>query len=246
MTEEFTDPLKIIYQDDGLVAVHKPAGLLVHRTALAAGQTEQFALQMLRDQIGRYVYPIHRLDRPTAGVLLFGLDDETTRRLREAFTDQTIEKRYVALVRGYTDLNGEIDHPLTKWVDHKVKKKKMAQLAEGEELERREAVTHYQRLATAELSISVGRYPTSRYSLVSAQPKTGRTHQIRRHFNHIAHPIIGDHRYGDNRHNRMFRSELALSPLFLLAKSVRFKHPHSGKELVIETVFDPFLSLIHI
>ena len=232
--KEVVPRLEILYQDEYLVAVNKPAGLLVHRTAIAAGQTELFALQLLRDQIGRYVYPLHRLDRPTSGVLLFALDEETTRLVKEAFATRQVHKRYLALVRGYTTESGTIDYPLEKWVDRKVKKKKMAKLGEGKTLERQEAVTHYTRLGTAELPIPVGRYDTSRYSLVDITIETGRTHQIRRHFNHIAHPLVGDHRYGDNQHNRMFRERLGLPPLFLLAYHLGLSHPYTKRPLAIE------------
>lgn len=238
-TAENIPHLKILYQDESIVAVHKPAGLLVHRTAIATGQTERFALQLLRDQIGQYVYPIHRLDRPTAGVLLFALDEETTRLMGAAFAEHQVEKRYLALVRGYTAESETIDYPLVKWVDRKVMLKKKAELAEGEALERQMAVTEYKRLATAELPIPVSRYPTSRYSLVLATPQTGRTHQLRRHFNHIAHPIVGDHRYGDNQHNNMFRVELGLSNLYLLAWQLAFQHPHTGKQINIEAELEP-------
>ena len=226
-------PLEILYQDDYLVAIHKPAGLLVHRTAIAAGQTDQFAVQLVRDQVGRYVYPIHRIDRPTSGVLLFALDEETTRLVKTDFTEQRIYKRYLALVRGYTPESGRIDYPLAKWVDRKAKKKRRAKMEKGEVFERQAAVTDYTRLATADLAISVGPYETSRYSLVMAEPQSGRTHQIRRHLTHISHPIVGDRRYGDNQHNNMFREELGLPPLFLLAQQLRFTHPHTGSEIVI-------------
>ena len=227
-------PLKILYQDEYLVAMHKPAGLLVHRTSIAAGQTDQFAVQLLRDQIGQYVYPIHRIDRPTSGVLLFALDEATTRLVKEDFTEHRMYKRYLAIVRGHTAEAETIDYPLAKWVDRKVKRKKKAKMEEGEVIERQAAMTRYTRLATAELPIPVGPYASSRYSLVLAEPQSGRTHQIRRHLAHVSHPIVGDHRYGDNQHNRMFRDELGLPPLFLLAQQLCFTHPHSKVELQIE------------
>lgn len=223
--------LKILYQDDALVVIHKPAGLLVHRTHLAS-DAAAFALQMLRDQIGQHVYPVHRLDRPTSGVLLFGLDSETTAVLKQQFTERQVDKSYLAVVRGFTAAHGRIDHPLRKPRDHY---KRPEQYAAAEPLE---AISDYERLATIELPIPVRPYETSRYALVKVKPHTGRTHQIRRHMAHISHPIIGDSRYGDGAHNRSIRENFGCERLLLLAHSLTFTNPHTSQPLTVTTTPD--------
>ncbi len=223
--------LSILYQDHYLVAVYKPAGLLVHRTGIAAGQDDRFALQLVRDQIGRHVYPLHRLDRPTAGVLLFALDPDTNRALKEAFTGREIAKTYLAVVRGWTDREGTIDYPLKK--ANLSRRERRRRQAGAPEPEPRPALTRFRLLATTELPHPVGRYATARYSLAEIYPETGRTHQIRRHLAHIAHPIVGDARYGDGAHNRFFRETFDSRRLLLLARSIRFSHPATGRELAI-------------
>ncbi|HEY6872305.1 MAG TPA: pseudouridine synthase [Geobacteraceae bacterium] len=211
--------LEIIRQDDAFVAVNKPAGLLVHRSPLDPRE-ERFALQMARNILGRRVYPVHRLDRATSGVLLFALSPGWARQLAAAFAERRVEKGYLAVVRGFTAEEGVIDHPLADLPD----RYPCLPRDDGE----RDAVTAYRRLATAELPVAVGRYPTSRYSLVAAFPRTGRRHQLRRHFKHLFHPIIGDTNYGEGRHNRFFREELGCSRLLLHAAGLTFPHPSTG------------------
>ena len=223
--------LKILYQDAYLIVIHKPAGLLVHRTYLAA-DAEQFALQLLRDQIGQHVYPVHRLDRPTSGVLLFGLDSETTAALKEQFTERQVRKQYLAVVRGYTAESGRIDHPLRKPRDYFKRREQYATA------EHKEAVSDYETLAQIELPIAVRPYQTSRYSLVRVMPHHGRTHQIRRHLAHISHPIIGDSRYGDGAHNQSFRDHFDSNRLLLLAHVLTFIHPHTAETVTLTTDLD--------
>jgi len=209
-------PFPILYQDGDLVAINKPDGILVHRSPIS--RDEVFVLQRLRDQIRQRVYPVHRLDRPTSGALLFGLNREATRGLAGQFESGSVDKRYLAVVRGYTEDAGVIDHPLSH----------------EERPQARDAVTRYRRLATVELDIPVGRYPTSRYSLVEVQPGTGRMHQIRRHFKHIFHPLIGDTTYGEGRHNRMFRERFGVERLLLHASRVELHHPVTDIEMKFE------------
>lgn len=212
--------LEIIYEDERYVAVNKPNGLLVHRTRIAE-EKKEFALQMLRDQVGYPVYTAHRLDRGTSGVLLFGKDPEAVSPIVRAFEEKQVDKVYYAIVRGYTPEKDTIDSPIRPDKDHKHKAPQ-------------EAVTHYERLATVELPIPVGRYSTARYSLVKVMPETGRMHQIRKHFAHIRHYIVGDKRHGDWRHNQMFREQLE-SPIMLLhAAALSFTHPFQENSIEIK------------
>lgn len=207
--------LTVLYRDEHYIAVDKPAGLLVHRTRIS--EDNRFVLQQLRDQIGRRVYPVHRLDRPTSGVLVFGLDSEAARQLVRLFEQRRVRKRYLAVVRGYADESARIDYPLQEEAG------KAAQ----------QAVTGYRRLATVELPFAVGRYASARYSLLEVRPETGRMHQIRKHMKHIFHPIVGDTTHGDGRHNRLFRERFGIGRLLLMAVELGFVHPYSGAELSI-------------
>ena len=219
--------LEIIYQDDNYVAINKPHGLLVHRTKIAEEKTE-FALQILRDQIGQRVYPVHRLDRKTAGVLIFGLNSEATKLLAKQFTERTTQKTYFAIVRGFSPEKGTINKPL---------KSEKGNLQESE--------THFETIANFTLPIPMGKYPTCRYSFVKIQPKTGRMHQIRRHFNHISHPIIGDYKHGDYRHNQLFIKEFGQNVMYLHASSLSFIHPFEQKEITLNTNFQSsFIKMI--
>lgn len=234
--------MKILYQDEDLVAVHKPAGLLVHRTDIAHGQTDEFALQQVAELTGQYVYPLHRLDRPTAGVLLFAFNEEATRALKADFTEKQVQKTYQAVVRGWLDEEIVLDYPLKKVLFDRRKKRKLK--AANIEIETQEAVTHIRPLATCELAIPVGRYETARYTLVALQPKTGRTHQLRRHMAHLRHPIIGDRRYGDRDHNRMFEEQFGCRRLFLTALKLEFNHPKNNEKITIKTEIDDALQKV--
>lgn len=219
--------LPILYQDDHLVAIHKPAGLLVHRSALDAHET-RFAVQMLRDQLGQHVFPVHRLDKGTSGVLLFALDRDTLSRLAALFETHAPHRRYVAVVRGHPPLSGLIDHPLSRRHDE------AEHLPPGASEAPRPARTAFRTLATVELPHRVDRYPSSRYALVSLAPQTGRRHQLRRHLKHLSHPIIGDATYGKGRHNRLFQQLFGSSRLLLASTLLAFDHPWSGTPLQLE------------
>jgi tRNA pseudouridine65 synthase len=218
--------LEILYRDEWLVAVNKPSGLLVHRSWIDKDET-RFALQMVRDQIGQYVYPVHRLDKPTSGVLLFALDPETAKRVGEAFEAGEVHKEYLAVVRGYTDDAGTIDYPLKEILD------KMTDAKARQDKEAQEAVTAYERLCTVELPIPVSRYATARYSLVRLRPETGRKHQLRRHMKHLLHPIVGDTKYGRTEHNNLFREQFGCHRLLLASTKLELPHPKSGEPLCI-------------
>ena len=220
--------LKILYRDEWLVAVDKPSGLLVHKSRISHDHV--VALQLVRDQVGRFVYPVHRLDRPTSGVLLFALDSNTAARIKDTWHDGGVRKRYLAVVRGHTEESGTIDWPLRQDRDSSPA----------------EAVTRYRRMATAEIDIAVEPHPTSRYSLLEVIPITGRMPQIRKHCKHISHPVVGDTQHGDSRHNRMFRDRFAVERMLLFAQSLRLEHPHSGSELEITAELpDVFIHVFH-
>lgn len=214
----------ILYRDAYLLAVHKPAGVMVHRSPIA-GRGERFLLQMVRNRIGHRVYPVHRLDKPTSGVLLFGLDPDTAGRMAGRFARREVKKFYLAVVRGFVEEKGSVDLPLRGDVYRR-----------KETQEFKSARTAYRRLAQIEVDRPVGPYATARYSLLRVEPETGRMHQIRRHLRDISHPVIGDRRYGDNRHNRFFKEELDCPRLLLAAVQLGFDHPVSGQRL---TIFDP-------
>lgn len=186
------------------VAIDKPAGLVVHRGERT--REEPAALQLVRDAVGQRVYPVHRLDRATSGVLVMALDPEAARWISAEFTARRVEKSYVAIVRGWIDERGVVDYAL---------------LEEGAAVPA-DAVTEYERLATFDVPMAVGRYASARYSRVLARPRTGRMHQLRRHFAHLRHPIVGDVRYGDGRHNRMFREQFGVQRLLLHAQHLAF------------------------
>ncbi|WP_246167742.1 tRNA pseudouridine(65) synthase TruC [Propionivibrio limicola] len=226
MTTTPKEELPILYRDEYLIAVHKPSGLLVHRTFLDRHET-RFAVQLLRDQIGQHVHPTHRLDRGTSGILLFALDRDVCSAVGKQFEAQNVDKTYLAIVRGYPDEAGRIDHPLTRQFDD-YEFRKSAGTAEAQE-----AVTTFRRLATVELPYPVDRYPTSRYALLELKPETGRKHQLRRHLKHISHPIIGDATYGKGRHNRLFQELFGCHRLLLACTELRLTHPVSGDALRI-------------
>ena len=218
------DELPILYRDEHIVVIDKPPNLLVHRSEIDRHET-RFAIQILRDQIGQRVWPAHRLDRGTSGVLLFGLSSETAGRLGRQFEAGTVEKRYWAVVRGIPPGAGTIDHPLSRQRD--------AYEFSGDRCstEAQSALTEFRKLAEIELPVAIDRYPSSRYALLELNPLSGRRHQLRRHMKHIAHPIIGDATYGKGRHNRYFAEHLACHRLLLACTHLAFDHPASGARI---------------
>lgn len=223
---------RVLYQDQDLIAITKPAGLLVHRTALDPRET-QAALQLLRDQIGQKVFPVHRLDRPTSGVLIFALSSEMSRSLAEQFSDRCVKKTYLAVVRGcLRDNLIQVNHALYEELD---------ELADGKARSNKdpqEAETEIHLLGSAEINERVDKYPTSRYSLVKALPKTGRKHQVRRHLRHIGHPIIGDVNHGSGKHNRFFAQRFGFKRLLLSCVEMEISHPRTREKLIIRSPLD--------
>ncbi len=205
--------LEILYQDEYLVAINKPHGLLVHRSPIATN-TDTFAVQELRNQIGLHVYPAHRLDRKTSGVLLFALDKSILPDLQLQFAEHTLEKTYWAILRGYTEDAGTIDYALT-----------------NDKGKTQEAITNYRTIARTEIEVPFGKHLTSRYSLVEAKPITGRMHQLRKHFAHILHPIIGDRPHGCNKQNKLFLEKWQMGTMLLHAKSLQLQHPITKEPL---------------
>ena len=263
LTHLFDIPmLDILYRDQWLIAVAKPSGLLVHRSLIAA-QEERFAVQLLRDQIGQRVYPAHRLDRGTSGVLLFALDRHTATTLGAQFESRAVGKRYLAIVRGHPPASGSIDHALVRRLDpiersrgRGAGRRDATHVGENTDDDRdpeydhddhcdaertavsaaqtaQPALTHFRRLARVELPHAVDRYPSSRYALVALHPESGRRHQLRRHLKHISHPIIGDATYGKGRHNRLFQTLFGSQRLLLACTQLSLMHPVAHTSLTV-------------
>jgi len=205
--------LEIIYQDENLIAINKPHGLLVHQSSIARDATE-FALQMLRDQVGKHVSPVHRLDRKTSGILLFAFDKPSEIAMHQQFMNTETDKKYLAILRGFTPDAMDIDYPLAK-----------------ENGTMQDAFTSFRTLQKAEVEVAFGKHPTSRYSLVEATPKTGRMHQLRRHFSHILHPIIGDRTHGCNKQNKFFKEQWEMTTMLLHASELEFIHPVTKEKI---------------
>src|SRR4051812_13781020 len=224
------DQLDIIYHDEFLVAINKPSGLLVHRSAIDRHET-RFAMQMLRNQIGQHVFPVHRLDKPTSGVLVFALNAEIAKLMGDIFSQHQLQKTYVAVVRGIAPDHLLLDYPLIEELDKYTDKNARTP-------EAKPAVTEFFKLADIALPYAVDKYPESRYSLVKCLPQTGRKHQIRRHLKHISHPIIGDAKHGKGNHNRFFQEAFNAHRLLLAATELTFKHPINEKQIKLIAPLD--------
>lgn len=223
--------LDIIFQDEFIIAINKPPGLLVHRSPIDRHE-KRFAMQLVRDQIGQYVFPVHRLDRPTSGVLLFALSADVARLLNQQFANQQIDKTYFAIVRGHSPDDGVINYSLKEKLD------KIADKMADQDKPAQEAITNYQTLRKFDLPFAVSRYPSARYSLVKLQPKTGRKHQLRRHMAHINHPIVGDTNHGDGKHNKFLREQYGFFNLALTCHSMALCHPITQLQVVLKCEFD--------
>lgn len=208
--------LDIVYQDEHLIAINKPHGLLVHRSSIA-NDAKEFALQLLRDQIDKWVSPVHRLDRKTGGILLFAFEKDVEIAMHKQFQEGLVQKKYISIVRGYAPDSMDIDYPLVK-----------------ENGAVQDAFTSFITLNKAELDIPLGNHPTSRYSLVEASPTTGRMHQLRKHFAHIFHPIIGDRKHGCNKQNRFFKEKWEMTTMLLHASELEFQHPVTNEKVHIK------------
>ncbi len=207
--------LEILYQDQYLIAINKPSGLLVHKSYYA-GAADEYAVEKLANQIGRKVHLVHRLDRKTSGVLLFALDKETLKLMSDQFMNREVEKKYLAILRGWTKEEELIDYDLTN---------------ENEVVQN--AITFYRRLQTSEIDLAFLKHPTSRYSLVEALPETGRFHQLRKHFKHILHPILGCRKHGCNKQNKLWLETFNITAMPLHSHQLSFKHPITTQDLTI-------------
>jgi tRNA pseudouridine65 synthase len=220
--------LSILFEDDYLIAVDKPSGLLVHPSWISKPD-EPTLMGLLKEHYqSDKLHTIHRLDRATSGVMLVGKELDSSKYMQEQFQARGVKKEYECLVRGWcSEPQGRIDHALVPKYD------KFADPLASQDKEAKEAITDFKVIGQTELDIPVGRYSTSRYSRVACFPHTGRKHQIRRHMKHLLHPIIGDTKYGEGRHNRMFRDHFNLHRLVLMARSIQFSHPVTDELLTI-------------
>ena len=214
--------LDILYQDDFLLAVNKPAGLPVHRSKLI-GPADAFLIDLLREQIGGELFLAHRLDRATSGVLLVARSAGVAAALGEQFMSRAVRKQYLAVVRGWPEAEDVIDYALP---------------GSRETGPRREARTRYRRVATVEVPIALGRYPQQRYALVLAEPESGRFRQIRKHMAHIHHPVIGDCQHGRGDHNRLYKQYFACHRMLLHAWQLRLAHPVDHTPLALAAPLD--------
>jgi tRNA pseudouridine65 synthase len=215
--------LEILYHDDVLIALNKPAGLAVHRSKMV-GNAEAFLIDLLREQVGDSVYLAHRLDRATSGVILVARNKDVAAELGEQFMQRSVRKQYLVVVRGWPD-------PTEDVIDY-------ALPGSRETGPRREARTRYRQLATIEVPIALGRYPQQRYALLLAQPESGRFRQIRKHLAHIHHPVIGDCQHGRGDHNRLYKHYFGCHRMLLHARRLDFTHPVSGTPMTIEAPLD--------
>ncbi|MBP6438343.1 MAG: pseudouridylate synthase [Thermomonas sp.] len=214
--------LPVLYQDEALAVVDKPAGLMAHDSALARGETD-FAADRLREQFGKPIFLVHRLDRATSGCLLLAFDRETASALGKILMSGEVAKDYWAVCRGWpAEQRFVVDHPLDGGPGKPLKKP---------------AQTAFEVLATCELPVPSAGFETSRYALLQASPLTGRFRQIRRHLKHLSHHLIGDSSHGDGRHNRNFRM-LGIHRMLLHARRLAFVHPHTGARLDVAAPVD--------
>ncbi|MGJ8676514.1 MAG: pseudouridine synthase [Akkermansiaceae bacterium] len=217
--------LSILFEDEWLIAVDKPAGQMVHPADVPQAD-DQVTMKILRDQIGQLVYTIHRLDRPTTGVLLFGKDPATAKQLHLALERHEFLKTYYAIVHG--------EPTSTSWECREALKKK-------DDSPYKEAHTSFDTLQRIEHS-GLNSLEEQRLSLIKATPHTGRYHQIRRHLLFSGIPIVGDYRYAGIDHSNLMGTLLGTGTRMLLqAKKLEITHPVTFEPLLIEAPLDSYL-----
>lgn len=213
--------IEVLYSDERLAVVNKPAGLMAHASAMARDEND-FLDERLRAQFGTAIHLVHRLDRATSGCLLVALDRDSASALGKVFMSREVRKDYLAICRGWPDPSFVLDYALDGGPGKPEKKP---------------AITAFERLATAELDAPDARHETSRYALMRCSPETGRYRQIRRHLKHLSHHLIGDSSHGDGRHNRAFRMR-GVHRMLLHAWRLGFDHPVTGARIDIEAPLD--------
>jgi tRNA pseudouridine65 synthase len=220
-TQPTIESIEILFEDEYIVVVNKPNNFIIHESHYSRNIRETTLLQFLEKQLGFPVYPAHRLDRKTSGVIILLKETQYVQQFQELFTTKQITKTYYAIVRGFSPSEGTIDSPV-KNDDTGIYK---------------EALTHYESISNIELAIPVVPYDQSRYSLIQLSPQTGRMHQLRKHMSKINHPIVGDYKYGDRFHNRMFETEFDCIYMFLHAHCLAFIHPITKEKLNLKANF---------
>ncbi|MDF1697394.1 MAG: pseudouridine synthase [Saprospiraceae bacterium] len=219
MKENQEQDLQVLYRDEHYVAINKPPGFIVHKSSMTRNATE-VVLQTLRNQLNQWVYPVHRLDRKTSGVLILSLSSEANRPLANLFQTHKIEKEYRAILRGWTERNGRIDYNLV-----------------NDAGKTQSAITSYKTLQHYEIDLPHGKFQTSRYSEVELLPTTGRMHQLRKHMAHIFHPILGDRPHGCNKQNRLWKDKFGMDTMLLHARRLKFSHPFLNQDIEITAPF---------
>jgi len=220
-TQPTISSIEIVFEDEYLVAVNKPNNFIIHESHYSRNIRETTLLQFIEQQMGYPVYPAHRLDRKTSGIIILLKDKQYVQQFQELFITKNIQKTYYAIVRGFSPDAGTIDTPV-KNDDTGIYK---------------EALTHYKTIQNIELQIPVQPFDSSRYSLVQLMPQTGRMHQLRKHLNKISYPIVGDYKYGDRFHNRMYENQFNCIYMFLHAHQLDFTHPITNKKLQLTADF---------
>lgn len=215
-------PIEIIFEDAHLIAVNKPAGLLAHASRMAR-DVDADLQSTLCAQLGGSMHLVHRLDRATSGLVLVARNGESAGALGRQFMERSVNKRYLGVVRGWPAAAGEIDYALPDVRDNSPRKP---------------ALTRFRTLATTTVPIALGKYPQQRYALIEASPHTGRYRQIRKHFHHVSHHLIGDTSHGRTEHNRLFQREFGVQQLLLHALQLDFLHPVDARPMRLTAPLD--------
>ncbi len=222
--QSFNGPVRILFRDEFLAVIDKPEGVMVHRTKIAARETV-FLVDLLREQFGSRIFPVHRLDRGTSGAMLIAFDAQTASALGGQLMTGGIGKTYLAICRGWIGEPLLIDKPLGAVRDEALR---------GQPQEEKPARTRLTPRLAVTVPVPARPYDATRLTLVQAEPLTGRRHQIRRHLKSISHPVIGDATYGKGPLNRALAEYFGGGRLFLHSAGISFTHPASGCRVAVE------------